>query len=83
MQHQQPKGAQLQLNMAANAQVSLPVDEQEDLLCLIEEGLLEEDDELNEKTENISIEVVLDEAIHAGFKCSLCEKINNSISKRR
>ena len=48
-QHQQPEGAQLQLRMAANAQESLPVDELEDIVCLIKEGLLEDDDQLNEQ----------------------------------
>ena len=77
-QHQQPESAQLTLNMAANAQETLPVDELEDILCLIEEGFLEDDDELNKQIEGITLEVSLDEDNHSGFKCSLCEKVCKS-----
>ena len=77
-QHQQPESAQLTLNMAANAQETLPVDELEDILCLIEEGFLEDDDELNKQIEGITLEVSLDEDNHSGFKCSVCEKVCKS-----
>ena len=77
-QHQQPEGAQLQLRMAANAQESLPVDELEDIVCLIEEGLLEDNYQLNEQIQEIVREVDLDETNHAGFKCSDCGKMCKS-----
>ena len=77
-QHQQPEGAQLQLRMAANEQESLPVDELEDIVCLIKEGLLEDDDQLNEQIQEIVSEVDLDKTNHAGFKCSDCGKMCKS-----
>ena len=64
--------------MAANAQESLPVDELEDIVCLIREGLLEDDDQLNEQIQEIVREVDLDETNHAGFKCSDCGKMCKS-----
>ena len=64
--------------MAANAQESLPVDELEDIVCLIKEGLLEDDDQLNEQIQEIVRAVDLDETNHAGFKCSGCGKMCKS-----
>ena len=63
--------------MAANAKETLPVDELEDILCLIEEGSLEDDDELNE-IEDLMMEGASDEANHADFKCSDFEKMCKS-----
>ena len=64
--------------MAANGQKSLPVYELEDIVCLIKEGLLEDDDQLNEQIQEIVREVDLDETNHACFKCSDCGKMCKS-----
>ena len=66
------------LNMAANAEETLPVDELVHILCLIEEGFLEDDNELNKPIEGITLEVSLDQANHSVFKCSVFKKICKS-----
>ena len=68
----------MQLRMAANAHDSLAVDELEEIACLIKDGLLEDDDQLNEKIQEIVREVDFDETYHAGFKCSDCGKMCKS-----
>ena len=69
-QHQQPESAHFQLNMAAQAHKSLPVEELEDLSYLIEEGFLEEDEDFNNQIVDIVAEVSRDEENPAGFKCN-------------
>ena len=73
-QHQQPESAHFQLNVAAQVHESLPVEELEDLLYLIEEGFLEEDEDLNNQIADIATEVSRDEENPAGFKCNVCGK---------
>ena len=73
-QHQQPESAHFQLNMAAQAHESLPVEELDDILYLIEEGFLQEDEDLNNQIADIAIEVSRDEENPAGFKCNVCGK---------
>ena len=70
-----PESAQFTLNMAANAQETLPDDRLEDILCFIEEGFLGDDEELNKQIEGITLKVSLDEDNQSGFKCSVCEKV--------
>ncbi|XP_065068671.1 uncharacterized protein LOC135693981 [Rhopilema esculentum] len=60
--------------MAANKHESLPVEELDDILYLINEGFLEEDEELNSQIEDIAIEVTRDEENPAGFECNVCGK---------
>eukprot|EP00112_Aurelia_sp_Birch-Aquarium-sp1_P007430 Seg181.7 transcript_id=Seg181.7/GoldUCD/mRNA.D3Y31 product="hypothetical protein" protein_id=Seg181.7/GoldUCD/D3Y31 len=60
--------------MAAHAHDSLPVEELDDILYLIEEGFLEEDEDLNHEIEGIAMEVTRDEENVAGFECSVCGK---------
>ena len=60
--------------MAAHAHESLPVEELDDILCLIEEGFLEEDEDLNNQIADIVIEVRRDEENPAGFECNVCGK---------
>ena len=57
--------------MAASHE-SLPVEELDDILYLIEEGFLEDD--LNKQIEGIALEVTRDEENPSGFKCDVCEK---------
>ena len=59
--------------MAASHE-SLPVEELDDILYLIEEGFLEDDDDLNKQIEGIALEVTRDEENPSGFKCDVCEK---------
>ena len=73
-QHQQPESAHFQLNMAAQAHESLPVEELDDILYLIEEGFLEEDEDLNNQIADIAVEVSRDEENPACFKCNVCGK---------
>ena len=73
-QHQQPESAHFQLNMAAHSHESLPVEELDDILYLIEEGFLEEDQDLNNQIADIAIEVSNDAENPAGFECNVCGK---------
>ncbi len=50
------------------------MEELDDILYLIEEGFLEEDEDLNNQIEDIAIEVSMDEENNAGFICSVCGK---------
>ena len=59
--------------MAASHE-SLPLEELDDILYLIEEGFLEDDDDLNKQIEGIALEVTRDEENPSGFKCDVCEK---------
>ena len=59
--------------MAANKQESLPVEGLDDILYLINEGFLEEDEDLNSQIEDIAVEVTRDEENPAGFECNVWE----------
>ena len=50
------------------------VEELGGVLYLIEEGFLEEDENLNNKIADIAIEVSRDEENPAGFECNVCGK---------
>ncbi len=60
--------------MAAHKHKSLPVEELDDILYLIEEGFLEEDEDLNNQIADISIEVSMGKENNTGFICSVCGK---------
>ena len=62
-----PEGAQFKLKVAPQAHESIPVEELDDILYLIEEGFLDEDENLNRQIDIIEMEVTIDEENPTGF----------------
>ncbi len=72
------ESAHFYLKMAAHQHKSLPVEELDDILYLIEEVFLEGDEDLNNQIVDIAIEVSIDEENNAGFIYSICGKVCKS-----